>query len=94
MIMSSEEEHRREIKTMYMFYADRTGWIPMGNDGQIVVPKSIRSRRALEKLAKSFLGNRAGRVYLMTTWTQQMSELGPCAFEQYIAKHGEVIAHS
>ena len=79
---------------MYMFYADRTGWIPMGNDGQIVVPKSIRSRRAIEKLAKSFLGNRAGRVYLMTTWTQQMSELGPYAFEQYIAKNGTVVAHS
>lgn len=31
---------------MYLFYADRTGYIPMGNDGQLVVPKSIRSRRA------------------------------------------------
>jgi len=28
---------------MYLFYADRTGWIPMGNDGQLVVPKCIRS---------------------------------------------------
>lgn len=76
---------------MYMFYADRTGWIPMGNDGQLVVPKSIRSRRALLKLAESWLGNRAGRVYLMTSWTQAMSELGPAAFETYIAHHGEVL---
>lgn len=76
---------------MYMFYADRLGWIPMGNDGQLVVPKSTRSRRALLKLATSFLGNRAGRVYLMTSWTQAMSELGPRAFEEYIAKHGEVL---
>lgn len=79
---------------MYLFYAMTNGYIPMGNDGQLIVPKSIRSRRALEKLAKSWLGNRAGRVYLMTSWTQQMCELGPRAFEEYIMKHGEVIAHS
>ena len=76
---------------MYLFYADRLGWIPMGNDGQLVVPKSIRSRRALVKLATSFLGNRAGRVYLMTSWTQKMSELNPLAFEEYIARYGEVV---
>lgn len=76
---------------MYLFYADRTGWIPMGNDGQLVVPKSIKSRRTIEKLAKSFLGNRAGRIYLMTSWTQAMSELGPRAFEEYIARHAAVL---
>lgn len=76
---------------MYLFYAYRNGYIPMGNDGQLVVPKSIRSRRALLKLAESWLGNRAGRVYLMTSWTQQMSELGPRAFEEYIARNGEVV---
>ena len=76
---------------MYLFYAMRDGYIPMGNDGELVVPKSIRSRRALLKLAESWLGNRAGRVYLMTSWTQAMSELGPRAFEEYIAKHGEVV---
>lgn len=79
---------------MYMFYAYSNGYIPMGSDGQIAVPKNIRSRRALIKLATSFLGNRAGRIYLMTSWTQQMSELGPAAFEDYIAKHGEVLVHS
>jgi len=76
---------------MYLFYAYRNGYIPMGNDGQLVVPKSIRSRRALLKLAESWLGNRAGRVYLMRTWTQAMCELGPRAFEEYIARAGEVI---
>ena len=78
---------------MYLFYADRSGWIPMGNDGQLVVPKSIRSRRALVKLAESWLGTRAGRVDLMTSWTQQMSELGPRAFEEYIARNGEVVVY-
>ena len=76
---------------MYLFYADSLGWIPMVSSGEMVVPKSIRSRRALVKLAESFLGNRAGRVYLMTSWTQQMCELGPRAFEEYIAKHGEAL---
>ena len=76
---------------MYLFYADRTGWIPMGNDGQLVVPKSTRSRRALLKLANSFIGKRAGRVYLMTSWTQAMCELGPRAFEEYVARNGEVL---
>lgn len=76
---------------MYLFYADRLGWIPMGNDGQLVVPKSIRSRRALRKLAESWLGNRAGRVYLMTSWIQAMCELGPRAFEEYIARNGELV---
>jgi hypothetical protein len=93
MILSSEGEQRKEIEIMYLFYADRLGWIPMGNDGQLVVPKSIRSRRALLKLATSWLGKRAGRVYLMTSWTQQMSELGPRAFEEYIATHGEVLVY-
>lgn len=76
---------------MYLFYAYRNGYIPMGNDGQLVVPKDIRSRRALLKLATSWLGNRAGRVYLMTSWTQTMCELGPTAFEEYIARNGEVL---
>ena len=76
---------------MYLFYADRLGWIPMGNDGQLVVPKTIRSRRALMKLASSFIGKRAGRVYLMTSWTQKMCELGPRAFEEYIARCGELL---
>ena len=76
---------------MYLFYAMRNGYIPMGNDGQLVVPKSIRSRRALHKLAESWLGNRAGRVYLMTSWTQAMSELPPLAFEEYIARNGELV---
>ena len=76
---------------MYLFYAMRNGYIPMGNDGQLVVPKSVRSRRALYKLAESWLGNRAGRIYLMTSWTQAMCELGPQAFEEYIARNGEVV---
>ena len=76
---------------MYLFYADRLGYIPMGNDGQMLVPKSIRSRRALLKLAGSWLGKRAGRIYLMNSWTQKMSELGPRAFEEYIARCGEVL---
>lgn len=76
---------------MYLFYAMRNGYIPMGNDGQLVVPKSIRSRRALHKLAESWLGNRAGRVYLMRSWTQAMSELNPLAFEEYIARNGELV---
>lgn len=76
---------------MYLFYAERSGWIPMGSSGEISVPKCAQSRRAIEKLAISFLGKRAGRVYLMNEWTQAMSELGPWAFSDYIAKHGKVV---
>ena len=78
---------------MWMFYADNTGYIPMGNDGQMKVPARIaRSTRKLEKLAESWLRNRRGRVYLMASWTQPMSELGPRAFEEYIMRTGKVIA--
>lgn len=77
---------------MWMFYADNTGYIPMGNDGQMKVPSSVRSTRKLEKLAASWLGKRRGRVYLMASWTQPMSELGPRAFEEYIMRTGKVIA--
>jgi len=76
---------------MYLFYADRSGWIPMGNDGMMKVPSSVRSNKKLVELAVSWLGKRTGRIYLMTSWTQQMSELGPRAFEEYIAKHGKVV---
>lgn len=79
---------------MWLFYAEFGGHIPMGNDGQLKVPKSIRSRRALMKLAESWLGKRAGRIYLITTWTRQMSELGPWAFEDYIEEHGELLLKS
>ena len=79
---------------MYLFYADTLGRIPSGNDGQISLKGSTMSRRAIVKLAENFLRNRAGRVYLMRSWTQQMSELTPIAFEEYIATHGEVVARS
>lgn len=76
---------------MYLFYADRLGWIPMGNDGEMVVPKSVTSRKGIMKLAEALINKRIGRVYLMRSWTQQMSELGPRAFEEYIARNGEVL---
>lgn len=76
---------------MYMFYAMRDGYIPMGNDGELVVPKTIKSERGLMKLATNWIGKRAGRVYLMSSWTQAMSELGPRAFEEYIARNGRVL---
>lgn len=79
---------------MWLFYAMSNGYIPMGNDGQIKVPSSIRSQKRIEKLAKDWLGKRAGRIYLMNDWTQKMCELGPCAFEEYIARNGKVVAHS
>jgi hypothetical protein len=91
MILSSERGTRKEIETMYLFYADRLGWIPMGNDGMMKVPSSVRSNKKLIELATSWMGKRTGRIYLMTSWTQQMSELGPRAFEEYIAKHGKVV---
>ena len=79
----------------WLFYADPTGWIPMGNDGQMAISFSkARNLKRLEKIAKDWLGTRRGRIYMMATWTQQMSELGPRAFENYIAKYGVVIAHS
>ena len=74
---------------MYLFYVTRDWWIPAGNEGQLIVPKSIKSRRALMKLATSWLGNRAGSVYLMHEWTQKMCELGPWPFSQYVQLHGE-----
>ena len=52
---------------------------------------SEESRRGLLKLAESWLGKRTGRIYLMASWTQQMSELGPRAFEDYIARNAEVL---
>ena len=78
----------------YLFYADVFGCIPMGNDGELAVPKCIRSRRALQKLAESWLGKRAGRIYYMTSWTQPMSELSPTRFNEYIENHGELLCRS
>ena len=79
----------------WIFFADRTGYIPMGSDGQMKVPFStVRNLRKLTALATSFRAGRAGRVYLMSHWTQAMSELGPRAFEEYIQKYGTVIEHS
>lgn len=79
---------------MYLFYAMSNGYIPMGSDGQMKIPSSIRTAYGIRKLAESFLGKRAGRVYLMNTWTQEMCELGPTAFCEYIMRHGMLVAHS
>jgi len=76
---------------MYLFYAMTNGYIPYGNDGMMKVPSTIRSHKKIRELATSWLGNRSGRVYLMASWTQPMSELTSFAFEEYIAKHGEVV---
>ncbi len=80
---------------LYLFYTDTLGWIPAVNDGQLIMPnKYARSRRALLTLANNWLGKRAGQVYLMREWTQQMCELGPTAFSEYIRHHGELLTRS
>ena len=79
---------------MWLFYSDTLGRIPMGSSGEMKVPSEVKSRRKLVELANNFLAGRVGRIYLMNSWTQQMSELGPYAFERYIREHGEVVAHS
>ena len=78
---------------MWLFYSYNDGYIPMGSDGQMKISGHISDAR-LKKTAESFLGKRAGCVYLMADWTQKMCELGPRAFEEYIAKYGKVVAHS
>lgn len=79
---------------MYLFYITRDWYNPLGNEGQLAVPKSIKSRRALLNLAKSWLGNRAGSVYLMTSWTQAMCELGLWPFTMYVMNHGERLVYN
>lgn len=49
---------------MWLFYAMNNGYIPMSNDGQMKVSSSIRTQRAIEKLATNWLGNRRGCVLL------------------------------
>lgn len=76
----------------WMFYADVFGDIPMGSDGQMKVPfNTVRNLRKLEQLAHSFKAGRRGKIYLMASWTQQMCELGPRAFSEYITRNGVVI---
>lgn len=79
---------------MWLFYSYTNGYIPMGSDGQMKVPSSTRSMKSIQKLATTFLGKRAGSVYLMRSWTQAMCELEPRAFEEYILRNGEKVAHS
>jgi hypothetical protein len=76
----------------WMFYADVFGDIPMGSSGQMKVPVStVRNARKLQQLAESFKAGRRGKIYLMASWTQKMCELGPRAFNEYIARNGVVI---
>ena len=76
----------------WIFFADAHGTIPMGSSGQMVVPADVaRSARKLLELAKNFTHNRRGRVYMMPEWTQNMCELSPHQFNEYIASHGSLI---
>ena len=79
---------------MWLFYAMPDGYIPAGSDGQVKVPPTVRSPRQLKNFVASWLGKRAGRVYLMDDWTQKMCELGPTAFQEYIMRNGKCVAHS
>lgn len=78
---------------MWLFFAYGDGYIPCGNDGEMKLPARCSQRR-IRELAEALRHNRHGRVYLMRSWTQQMSELGPRAFEEYIMRNGELISHS
>ena len=78
---------------MWLFYAMTNGYIPAGNDGQMKVARNL-SNKKLRAIAETFRAGRAGRVYLMRDWTQEMCELGPTAFCNYIARNGAVVAHS
>lgn len=78
---------------MYMFFAYPNDVIPCGNDGMMRVPTSVRSWKQLEQLAESWLGNRVGRVWLIETFTQEMSEMSPRQFENYVARNGRMVAY-
>ena len=77
---------------MYLFYTMNNGCIPMGTDGMLKVPSNVlRSTRKLEKLAKTFLNERAGKIYMLP-WDSFMSQATPWQFENYVLSHGTVIA--
>ena len=75
---------------MWLFFTYNDGYIPYGNDGQMKIPARCSNKR-IRELARTLKGNRAGRVYLMRDWTQQMCELGPNEFELYIMRNGQYI---
>lgn len=77
---------------MWMFYVDRSGYIPMGSDGQLKVPSNTRTMNRMRELAQSWLGKRRGAIYLMRSWTNEMTNYGPTAFNQYIQHHGTIMA--
>lgn len=78
---------------MWLFY-EYGNYIPMGSDGEMKVPSNVKSMLKLRELAKNFLGNRAGRVYCMRVWTQEMCELPPLQFCAYIITHGQLVAEN
>lgn len=77
---------------MWMFYADKSGYIPMGNDGQMKVPSNARTMNKIRELAQSWRGKRPGAVYLARSWTNEMTNYGPTRFNEYIITHCERIA--
>jgi len=76
---------------MYLFFSYHNGYIPCGNDGMMQVPAHVRSWKQLEQLARSWQGRRAGCVWLISTWTQEMSEMSPSRFNEYVARNGRMI---
>ena len=80
---------------MYLFYVMKGNYIPMGSDGAIKVPGPYQhSRKKIIELANNFLGGRAGAIYLMPRWTQEMCEMTPFNFTVYVMRNGEKIACS
>ena len=78
---------------MWLFY-EYGNYIPVGSDGAMKVPSSVKSMLSLRKLAAGFLAGRPGRVYCMRTWTQEMSELSPDNFVAYVMRNGQPLAWS
>lgn len=78
---------------MWLFYV-YANYIPMGSDGEMKVPSSVKSMLSLRKLAAGFLGKRPGKVYCVRQWTQQMCEMNALQFVTYIIQHGQIVARS
>lgn len=76
--------------TTYLFYIDENGYHPCGNDGTSYAEVGCMSK--LRKDAALFLNGRAGKVYAMTRYTQEMCEMDNAQLVAYVRKCGQLLA--
>ena len=78
------------MRWIYLMYVDEDGWHPCGNDG--TCHSFAKSMSKLRADAELFLNGRAGKVYGVRSYTQEMCEMDNAQLVAHLRRCGQLLA--